>query len=82
MFRHILLPAAATIFSGFRLGLTYILKSVLGLEYVVQVGGVGMWMPTRRFASKWERSTPDWSATLLSILFLFMINHAEMKVRK
>ena len=45
MFRHILIPAVApTIFSGFRLALTYILKSVLGLEYVAQVGGVGMWL--------------------------------------
>ena len=35
---------APTIFSGFRLALTYILKSVLGLEYVAQVGGVGMWL--------------------------------------
>jgi len=39
MFRHILIPAVApTIFSGFRLALTYILKSVLGLEYVADHG--------------------------------------------
>ena len=84
MFRHILLPAAApTIFSGFRLGLTYILKSVLGLEYVVQVGGVGMWISDAAFRFEvGEVYAGLVGTTLLSILFLFMINHAEMKVRK
>lgn len=84
MFRHILLPAAApTIFSGFRLGLTYILKSVLGLEYVVQVGGVGMWISDAAFRFEvGEVYAGLVGTTLLSILFLFMINRAEMKVRK
>jgi len=84
MFRHILLPAAApTIFSGFRLGLTYILKSVLGLEYVIQVGGVGMWLSDAAFRFEvGEVYAGLVGTTLLSILFLFMINHAEMKVRK
>ena len=84
MFRHILLPAAApTIFSGFRLGLTYILKSVLGLEYVVQVGGVGMWISDAAFRFEvGEVYAGLVGTTLLSILFLFMINHAEMKVMK
>jgi ABC-type nitrate/sulfonate/bicarbonate transport system permease component len=45
-----MLPAVApTIFGGFRLALTYILKSVLGLEYVAQVGGVGMWLSDAAF---------------------------------
>lgn len=84
MFRHILLPAAApTIFSGFRLGLTYILKSVLGLEYVIQVGGVGMWLSDAAFRFEvGEVYAGLVGTTLLSILFLLMINHAEMKVRK
>lgn len=84
MFRHILLPAAApTIFSGFRLGLTYILKSVLGLEYVVQVGGVGMWISDAAFRFEvGEVYAGLVGTTLLSILFLFMINHAEIWVRK
>jgi NitT/TauT family transport system permease protein len=84
MFRHILLPAAApTIFSGFRLGLTYILKSVLGLEYVIQVGGVGMWLSEAAFRFEvGEVYAGLVGTTLLSILFLLMINHAEMKVRK
>ncbi|HLN85647.1 MAG TPA: ABC transporter permease subunit, partial [Candidatus Limnocylindrales bacterium] len=50
LFRHILMPAVApAIFSGFRLALTYILKSVLGLEYVAQVGGIGMWLSDAAF---------------------------------
>lgn len=42
IFRHILLPAAApTVFTGMRLGLTYMLISVVAMEYIVQVGGLG-----------------------------------------
>jgi ABC-type nitrate/sulfonate/bicarbonate transport system permease component len=83
-FRHILLPAAApTIFSGFRLGLTYILKSVLGLEYVVQVGGVGMWLSDAAFRFEvGEVYAGLIGTTLLSVLFLFMINRAEVLVRR
>ena len=84
MFRHILLPAAApTIFSGFRLGLTYILKSVLGLEYVVQVGGVGMWLSDAAFRFEvGEVYAGLIGTTLLSILFLFVINRVEVWVRR
>ena len=84
LFRHILIPAVApAIFSGFRLALTYILKSVLGLEYVAQVGGVGMWLSDAAFRFEvGEVYAGLVGTTLLSILFLFMINHAEMKVRK
>lgn len=84
MFRHILLPAAApAIFGGFRLGLTYILKSVLGLEYVVQVGGVGMWLSEAAFRFEvGEVYAGLVGTTLLSMLFLFMINRGEGLVRK
>ena len=84
MFRHILLPAVApTIFSGFRLGLTYILKSVLGLEYVVQVGGVGMWLSDAAFRFEVGEVYAGLVGTvLLSVLFLYMINRAELLVRR
>jgi NitT/TauT family transport system permease protein len=84
MFRHILLPAVApTIFSGFRLGLTYILKSVLGLEYVIQVGGVGMWLSEAAFRFEvGEVYAGLFGTVLLSILFLYMINRAELLVRR
>jgi ABC-type nitrate/sulfonate/bicarbonate transport system permease component len=42
LFRHIQLPAAApTIFTGVRLGLAYVLVSVVATEFVAQIGGLG-----------------------------------------
>jgi len=42
LFRHIQLPAAApTIFTGIRLGLAYVLISVVATEFVAQIGGLG-----------------------------------------
>jgi NitT/TauT family transport system permease protein len=84
MFRHILIPAVApTIFSGFRLALTYILKSVLGLEYVAQVGGVGMWLSDAAFKFEVEEVYAGLFGTmLLSILFLYLINRSEVFVRR
>jgi NitT/TauT family transport system permease protein len=84
MFRHILLPAVApTIFSGFRLALTYILKSVLGLEYVAQVGGVGMWLSDAAFKFEVEEVYAGLLGTIiLSIVFLYVIDRSEILVRK
>lgn len=84
MFRHILLPAVApTIFSGFRLGLTYILKAVLGLEYVVQIGGVGMWLSDAAFRFEVGEVYAGLVGTiLLSVMFLYVINRAEVLVRR
>lgn len=84
MFRHILMPAVApAIFSGFRLALTYILKSVLGLEYVAQVGGVGMWLSDAAFKFEVEEVYAGLFGTiLLSILFLYLINRAENWFRR
>jgi NitT/TauT family transport system permease protein len=84
MFRHILMPAVApAIFSGFRLALTYILKSVLGLEYVAQVGGVGMWLSDAAFKFDVEEVYAGLFGTiLLSILFLYAINRMEVWIRR
>ena len=84
LFRHILMPAVApTIFSGFRLALTYILKSVLGLEYVAQVGGVGMWLSDAAFKFEVEEVYAGLFGTItLSILFLYLINRSESWFRK
>ena len=84
IFRHILVPAAApTVFSGFRLGLTYILKSVLGLEYIVQVGGFGKWVSESAFRFEIGEVYAGLLGTfLLSIGFLYMINRAEGWVRR
>jgi NitT/TauT family transport system permease protein len=84
MFRHILLPAAAPmVFSGFRLALTYILKSVLGLEYVAQVGGVGMWLSDAAFRFEVQEVYAGLLGTIsLSIFFLYLINRSESLVRR
>lgn len=84
MFRHILVPAVApTIFSGIRLALTYILKSVLGLEYVAQVGGVGMWLSDAAYRFEVEEVYAGLFGTiLLSILFLYLINRSEVLARR
>src|SRR5207245_5709467 len=84
MFRHILVPAVApTIFSGFRLALTYILKSVLGLEYVAQVGGIGMWLSDAAFRFEVGEVYAGLVGTvLLSVLFLYLINRAELLFRR
>jgi NitT/TauT family transport system permease protein len=84
MFRHILVPAVApAIFSGFRLALTYILKSVLGLEYVAQVGGVGMWLSDAAFKFEVEEVYAGLFGTIvLSIGFLYLINRSEVLFRK
>jgi NitT/TauT family transport system permease protein len=84
VFRHILLPAVApTIFSGIRLALTYILKSVLGLEYVAQVGGVGMWLSDAAFKFAVEEVYAGLFGTIvLSIVFLYLINRSEVLFRK
>ena len=83
MFRHILIPAAApTVFSGFRLSLTYILKSVLGLEYIVQVGGLGMWVSDAAYRFQIPEVYAGVLGTvLLSMLFVVAINRAERWVR-
>jgi ABC-type nitrate/sulfonate/bicarbonate transport system permease component len=84
MFRHILLPAVAPmIFSGIRLALTYILKSVLGLEYVAQVGGVGMWLSDAAYRFEVEEVYAGLLGTIsLSVLFLYLINRSEFLVRR
>ena len=84
MFRYILVPAVApTIFSGFRLALTYILKSVLGLEYVAQVGGVGMWLSDAAFKFEVEEVYAGLLGTImLSIGFLYLIDRSEALFRK
>jgi len=84
LFRHILIPAVApAIFSGFRLALTYILKSVLGLEYVAQVGGVGMWLSDAAYKFEVEEVYAGLFGTIaLSILFLYLINRSERWFRK
>jgi NitT/TauT family transport system permease protein len=84
MFRHVLVPAAApTVFSGIRLSLTYILKSVLGLEYIVQVGGLGMWVSDAAYRFEIAEVYAGVLGTLLlSVGFVLAIDRAERWVRR
>lgn len=84
LFRYVLIPAVApVIFSGFRLALTYILKSVLGLEYVAQVGGVGLWLSDAAFKFAVEEVYAGLLGTItLSIVFLYLINRSEVFLRR
>lgn len=84
LFWHIMIPAAApTVFSGFRLGLTYILKSVIGLEYIVQVGGIGMWVSDSAYRFDIGQVYAGVAGTIiLSVGFLYVINRAEGLVRR
>jgi len=84
IFRHVLIPAAApTVFSGFRLSLTYILKAVLGLEYIVQVGGIGMWVSDAAYRFEIGEVYAGLLGTvLLSVVFLYAIDRTEGWVRR
>ncbi len=82
-FRHILLPAAApTIFTGLRIGLTYILIVVVAMEFVLQIGGLGNLVAE---SSLLFRANELYSAVTLVIFvsaaFLYLINRVEKMVK-
>jgi NitT/TauT family transport system permease protein len=82
-FRHILLPAAApTIFTGLRIGLTYILIVVVAMEFVLQIGGLGNLVAE---SSLLFRANELYSAVTLVIVvsaaFLYLINRVEKMVK-
>jgi ABC-type nitrate/sulfonate/bicarbonate transport system permease component len=56
---------------------------VLGLEYVAQVGGVGMWLSDAAFKFEVEEVYAGLFGTIiLSILFLYLINRCEHWFRR
>lgn len=82
MLRHVLFPAAfPAILSGLKLGLTYILISVIALEFLVEIGGIGT------IASKgyfWFNTEELYlgvaGAIFLSMLLLHLLNKLEAKL--
>lgn len=80
--RHILLPAAAPmILSGLKLGVTYILISVIAVEFLVEIGGIG------RLASKgyfWFNTEELYlgvaGAIVLSMIFIHLLGRAESRL--
>lgn len=84
IFREIMLPAAAPgIFAGLRLGLSYIFKATLVLEFIVNIGGLG-----RRAALAYDLlDIPRLYASvlavvLLSVLFVFALNQSERWLKR
>ncbi|GAC1316648.1 MAG: taurine ABC transporter permease TauC [Chloroflexota bacterium] len=67
IFRYILWPAAGPgIFSGLRLGLGYLLKSILAMEFLVNVGGLGTLVAESYDLFK----TPDMYASILAVVLV------------
>jgi ABC-type nitrate/sulfonate/bicarbonate transport system permease component len=84
MFWEILLPAAAPgIFTGLRLGLGYIFKATLLMEFIVNIGGLG-----RRAAIAYDLLdiprlyASIFAVMLLSVVFVAGLNRAERTLRR
>lgn len=83
-FRYIMLPAAApTIFTGLRIGLTYILIVVVAMEFVLQIGGLGNLVAEKSllFRAR-ELYSGVTLVVLVSAAFIFLIYRAEGMVRR
>lgn len=83
-FRHILLPAAApTIFTGMRIGLTYVLIVAVAMEYILQIGGLGHFVAE---VALLFRADALYSGVMLvvcmSALFIFLTYRAERVARR
>lgn len=82
MVRHILLPAAfPAILGGLKLGLTYILISVIALEFLIEIGGIGtiasqgyFWFNTE------ELYLGVVGAIALSMIFVYLLQKVEARL--
>lgn len=80
--RHVLFPAAAPlIWGGLKLGLTYILISVIALEFLIEIGGIGtlaskgyFWFDTE------ELYLGVAGAIVLSMVFVYLLGKAESRL--
>lgn len=82
MVRHVLFPAAfPAVLGGLKLGLTYVLISVIALEFLIEIGGIGT------IASKgyfWFNTEELYlgvvGAMLLSMLLIYLLAKLEAKL--
>lgn len=83
-FRYILLPAAApSIFTGLRLGLTYILISVVAMEYIVQIGGLGKLVAeTSLRLDTTELYSGITLVVVIAVIFIDLTRRVEKAVRR
>lgn len=84
VFRHILLPAAApTIFTGLRLGLTYMLISIVSMEYIVQTGGLGKIVADTYLRFRMDELYSSIAyVVILSAAFIYITYRGEQMVRR
>lgn len=83
-FRHIQLPAAAPgIFTGLRLGLTYILISVIAMEFIAQIGGLGHYVAESALRFQ-TASTYSGIAlvVLVAVLFIYLTDQLERRAAR
>jgi len=83
-FRYILLPAAApTIFTGLRIGLTYILIVVVAMEFILQIGGLGYLVAQSALLFRANELYSGVSlVVLMSAAFIYLIYRAERLVSR
>ena len=79
VFRAILLPAAAPgIFSGLQLGLGYMFKSVLAMEFIVNIGGLGRLVAESfDLLDTKEMYAGIMAVVLVAILYVTFLNRVE-----
>jgi NitT/TauT family transport system permease protein len=80
--RYILFPAAAPmIVSGLKLGVTYILISVIAVEFLVEIGGIGTLASKGYFWFNTEELYLGVAgAIFLSMLFIHLLGRAESRL--
>jgi NitT/TauT family transport system permease protein len=83
IFWKIMIPAASpSIFTGFRLALMYTLINVIAIEYLVNVGGLGVIVSDRYFRFDIPGTYSAIIAVLgISVLFNWLIGHIERLAR-
>ncbi|MBI4489814.1 MAG: ABC transporter permease subunit [Deltaproteobacteria bacterium] len=82
LFRYVLLPAAApTIFTGLRMGFIYMLLSIIAMEFVVALGGVGNLVSGAYFRLDTEELYVGVTLVIFfSVLFFRLLLHGQKLV--
>jgi NitT/TauT family transport system permease protein len=83
IFWKIQLPAAApTIFSGLRLGFTYTLVNIIGIEFLVEIGGLGKMVSAAYFRFQIENMYGGIGAIiLLTAIFISLSYKLQRRVK-
>jgi NitT/TauT family transport system permease protein len=71
------------VFTGLRLGLTYILISIISMEYIVQVGGLGRVVADTYLRFRMEELYSSIGfVVILSAAFIYLTYRGEQMVRR